>query len=126
MTKEEAFLQSCESITGPIVKKISKEGILALYNDLSDTEKEIFNRAYSASYIPSKSLLAEIYDEVASGNEIRSVYMHGQRIPEFPIGKIDGTETWKIGEKVRSGRDEDKIPLNPFTAGVRHLFSLTW
>ena len=34
------------------------------------------------------------------------------------VGKIDGTETWQVGEKVRAARDESKIPLNPFTAGV--------
>ena len=35
MTPEEAFLQSSESITGPITKKISKQGILKVYTDLS-------------------------------------------------------------------------------------------
>merc|ERR1719387_2477602 len=27
-------------------------------------------------------------------------------------------DTWKVGEKVRAQRDDKKIPLNPFTAGV--------
>ena len=35
-----------------------------------------------------------------SGNEIRSVIMHGDRFERFPIGKIDGTLTWQVGEKV--------------------------
>ena len=47
-------------------------------------------------------MLAEIYDEVRSGNEIRSVIMHGDRFERFPIGKIDGTLTWQVGEKVSS------------------------
>lgn len=34
------------------------------------------------------------------------------------MGKIDGTYTWKVGEKVRAARKEDAIPLNAFTAGV--------
>ncbi len=34
------------------------------------------------------------------------------------MGKIDGTETWRTGAKVRAKRVEDEIPLNPFTAGV--------
>lgn len=35
------------------------------------------------------------------------------------MGKIDGTEPWKIGEKVRANRDASKVPpLNPTTAGV--------
>ena len=33
------------------------------------------------------------------------------------IGKIDGTDAWVTGEKVRANREDDKIPLNPFTAG---------
>jgi ketol-acid reductoisomerase len=118
MTPEQAFLESSESITGSIVKIISTEGIKAVYDRLNDEDKKTFEIAYSASYLPAKEILQEIYDEVASGNEIRTVIMHGQRISKYPVGKIDGTDTWKVGEKVRADRDEDKIPLNPFTAGV--------
>jgi ketol-acid reductoisomerase len=117
MTPEEAFNQSCESITGPITKMISKKGIKAVYEAFSGDDKKKFEEAYSAAYTPSKDVLAEIYDEVSSGNEIRSVIMHGQRFSKFPIGKIDGTYTWAVGEKVRAKRVEDKIPLNPTTAG---------
>lgn len=118
MSPEEAFLESSESITGNIVKVISKKGIKALYDQLNPEDKKIFQQAYSASYKPAKEILQEIYDEVSSGNEIRTVIMHGNRIDKYPVGKIDGTFTWQVGEKVRASRDEDKIPLNPFTAGV--------
>jgi ketol-acid reductoisomerase len=63
-------------------------------------------------------VLAEIYDDVSSGNEIRSVVLAGERLKQRPMGKIDGTETWKVGENVRATRVEDKLPLHPFTAGV--------
>ena len=118
MTPERAFLESSESITGNIVKIISTQGIKAVYDKFEGEEKETFKKAYSASYKPAKEILQEIYDEVKSGNEIRTVIMHGARIDKYPVGKIDGTDTWKVGEKVRESRDEDKIPLNPFTAGV--------
>lgn len=118
MTPEQAFLESSESITGRITKVISTQGIKALYDGLGEEDQKIFQTAYSASYKPAKEILQEIYDEVRSGNEIRTVIMQGDRISEFPVGKIDGTETWIVGEKVRAERDEDKIPLNPFTAGV--------
>jgi ketol-acid reductoisomerase len=118
MSPEEAFLQSSESITGNIVKIISKEGIKAVYDKLDGAGKKIFEQAYSASYLPAKEILQEIYDEVSSGNEIRTVIMHGNRISKYPVGKIDGTDTWVVGESVRAKRDESKIPLNPFTAGV--------
>jgi ketol-acid reductoisomerase len=118
MTAEDAFLQSSESITGNITKIISTQGIRAVYEKLSGEDKKTFQVAYSASYKPAKEILQEIYDEVSSGNEIRTVIMQGDRIAKYPVGKIDGTDTWKVGEKVRADRDEDKIPLNPFTAGV--------
>jgi len=118
MTAEEAFVQSSESITGNIVKIISTQGIRAVYQGLNAEDKKVFETAYSASYKPAKEILQEIYDEVSSGNEIRTVIMHGERLDKYPVGKIDGTDTWKVGEKVRANRDEDKIPLNPFTAGV--------
>jgi len=118
MSAEEAFIESSESITGNIVKIISTQGIKAVYDKLEGEDKEIFEQAYSASYMPAKEILQEIYDEVSSGNEIRTVIMHGSRTDKFPVGKIDGTYTWQVGEKVRAERDEDNIPLNPFTAGV--------
>jgi ketol-acid reductoisomerase len=118
MSAEDAFVQSSESITGNIVKIISTQGIKAVYDGLDDAGKKIFQTSYSASYKPAKEILQEIYDEVSSGNEIRTVIMQGDRLDKYPVGKIDGTDTWKVGEKVRADRDEDKIPLNPFTAGV--------
>ena len=34
------------------------------------------------------------------------------------MGKIDGTDMWKVGEKVRSQRDNNNMPNDPITAGV--------
>jgi ketol-acid reductoisomerase len=40
-------------------------------------------------------------------------------LPAFPMGKIDQTRMWKVGEKVRSTRPQGDLgPLHPFTAGV--------
>tara|TARA_B110000305_G_scaffold229972_1_gene281571 strand:+ start:733 stop:1059 length:327 start_codon:yes stop_codon:yes gene_type:complete len=85
----------------------------------SANDKKIFESAYSASYSPSKEILQECYDEVKCGNEIRSVIMQNERVisGKGVIGKIDGTDAWVTGEKVRANREDDKIPLNPFTAG---------
>jgi ketol-acid reductoisomerase len=118
MTKEAAFLSSAESITGPISKTISKRGIRAVYEGLDAAGKAEFEKAYAAAYPPAKEVLAEIYDEVSSGNEIRGVVLAGERLKKHPMGKIDGTETWKIGAGVRAKRDEAKIPVHPFAAGV--------
>ena len=118
MSAEEAFVQTSESITGNIVKIISTQGIKAVYEKFEGEDKKTFQTAYSASYKPAKEILQEIYDEVSSGNEIRTVIMQGDRLDRYPVGKIDGTDTWKVGEKVRANRNEEDIPLNPFTAGV--------
>ena len=118
MSEHDAFLHSAESITGPISKVISKAGIKAVYDQLNDAEKAEFGKAYAASYMPAKDILYEIYEDVACGNEIRSVIAAGKRHSRFPMGKIDGTRPWQVGIEVRANRIEDKIPLNPFTAGV--------
>jgi ketol-acid reductoisomerase len=118
MSKEAAFLNSAESITGPISKTISKRGIRAVYEGLDASGKAEFEKAYTAAYPAARQVLAEIYDEVSSGNEIRGVVMAGERLKKQSMGKIDGTETWKVGAAVRAKRDEAKTPVNPFTAGV--------
>ncbi len=118
MSRDDAFLNSAEAITGPISHIISKHGMLGVYEAVGADGRGEFEAAYSASYPAAKEILAEIYDEVSSGNEIRSVVMAGERLKAEPMGKIDGTETWKVGAKVRASRKDDAIPLNPFTAGV--------
>lgn len=115
---EEAFINSVESITGPISKIISKKGLLAVYESLDEKDKDLFRRAYSAAYHPAYEIVMEIYYEVASGKELASVIAANERFKRYPMGKIDGTEMWQVGEKVRAKRDPNKIPLNPITAGV--------
>src|SRR6185369_6943255 len=118
MSKEDAFRRSAEAITGPISRIISKNGMMAVYDAVGADGRPEFEAAYKASYPAARSILAEIYDEVASGNEIRSVVMAGERLKTVPMGIIDGTETWQVGKTVRAARKEDEIPLDPFTAGV--------
>ena len=117
-SREDAFLNSSESITGPISKTISKQGILAVYEGLNAADKATFEQAYAATYPAAREVMEEIYDEVSSGNEIRGVVLAGERLKKRPMGKIDGTETWKVGATVRAKRNEAKTPVHPFTAGV--------
>lgn len=118
MSKEDAFNHSSEAITGPISKIISKQGMMAVYEGLDEDGKAEFMKTYSAAYHPAYEILMEIYDEVASGSEIRSVVEAVSRHSRYPMGKIDGTEMWQVGEQVRANRDPDAIPVNPVTAGV--------
>ncbi len=117
-TPEQAFVDSAESITGPISTMISEKGMLAVYESLDKEGKESFKQAYCATYNPALEILMEIYEDVASGNEIRSVVAAGQRLKRFPMGKIDGTEMWQVGISVRANRNKYKITINPVTAGI--------
>ncbi len=119
MSQEDAFRNSAESITGPISQDHLAPGHhRASTSGSTPTARRASSAAYAATYPAAREILAEIYDEVSSGNEIRSVVMAGERLKRYPMGKIDGTEMWKVGENVRAERVEDEIPLNPFTAGV--------
>jgi len=118
MAEEQAFIDSVENVTGPLSKTISRDGILAVYEKLDDAGKAVFEKIYSHAYKPAFDILLEIYDEVSSGNEIRSVYMAGNRFDRFPMGKIDGTRMWQVGEEVRAKRTDGMPKINPFTAGL--------
>ncbi|EES19981.1 hypothetical protein BDA96_09G254000 [Sorghum bicolor] len=125
MDEESAYKNTVEGITGIISKTISKKGMLEVYNSLSEEGKKEFNKAYSASFYPCMDILYECYEDVASGSEIRSVVLAGRRfyekegLPAFPMGNIDQTRMWKVGEKVRATRPEGDLgPLHAFTAGV--------
>ncbi|PKA49039.1 Ketol-acid reductoisomerase, chloroplastic [Apostasia shenzhenica] len=125
MSEEFAYKNTVECITGIISKAISTKGIPSVYNSLTEEGKKEFHAAYSASYYPCMDVLYECYEDVASGNEIRSVVLAGRRfcekdgLPAFPMGNIDQTRMWKVGERVRGARPEGYLgPLHPFTAGV--------
>ena len=117
MGEKEAFIATVENITGPLSRTISHDGILAVYNNLDDDGKKVFERMYSTSYHPAFDILMEIYDEVSSGNEIRSVVLAGRRFDRYPMGKIDGTKMWQVGEQVRAERTGEPA-VNPETAGL--------
>jgi ketol-acid reductoisomerase len=118
MSEEDAFQHSVESVTGPISRIVSHEGILALYQKFSADDQLKFARMYTTAYPILYGLMVEIYEDVASGNEVRSVVAAGKRLAEYPMGKIDATRMWQVGEKVRAKRDENNIPLDPETAGL--------
>jgi ketol-acid reductoisomerase len=118
MAKDEAFINTAESITGPISKLISRSGLKAVYEQLNDKEKAMLRVAYNASYRPCREILEEIYDDVASGNEVRSVIQATRRHSTYPMGKLDDTEMWVVGEKARADTQRNYAPINPETAGI--------
>jgi ketol-acid reductoisomerase len=118
MAKDDAYLNTSESITGPISKTISRSGLKAVYEQLDEAEKAAFRDAYNAAYHPCREILEEIYDDVASGNEVRSVINATRRHGTYPMGKIDSTDMWVVGERVRADTKRNYAPINAETAGV--------
>jgi ketol-acid reductoisomerase len=115
---EQAYLNSVESITGPITQRISQAGILGVYQLMDEQEQNLFKQAYSAAYHPMFEILMEIYDEVESGNEIRSVILADARHHRYPMRNIDTTSMWRVGASVRANRSAYQIPIHPITAGI--------
>ncbi|HZN16257.1 MAG TPA: hypothetical protein VFB78_18460 [Acidimicrobiales bacterium] len=115
---DKAFVRACESVTGPLARLISHEGIKAVSESFSGDAKRTFEEAYSASYKASMPILMEIYDEVSSGNEIRSVIQAGERLKTHPMSEIGTTRMWKVGQSVRDKRDELTVDIDPTTAGT--------
>jgi ketol-acid reductoisomerase len=113
-----AYERSCENITGPIARTISGEGLRAVRENLDPAGRTVFDRAYSATYRPARDLVAEIYDEVADGTELRSVILAERRLGTRPMTGIGGSPMWAAGDGVRSRRAGRALPVDPFTAGV--------
>src|SRR5207244_3475067 len=63
-----------------------------------------FDRAYCAAYGPARDLVAEIYDEVADGTELRSVILAGQRLARRPMTEIGGSPMWSHSAEVHARR----------------------
>ena len=117
-TPEDAFDRACESLTGPIRETISKQGLIAVDEQLTPDGRRDFRRAYDVTYAAFKGLMAEIYDEVVSGNEVRSVVAAAGRFDRFPMTKVEGSPMWQTGSTVRRGRGHRPPPLDGFTAGT--------
>jgi ketol-acid reductoisomerase len=115
-----AFLRSTESMTGPLARAISHGGLRAVLDLLHGDDRRSFDDAYCATYEAFMPLLAELYDEVASGNEITSVRLATRRLADRPMASVDGSRMWLVGQDVRARRGELEVEvgLDPLTAGI--------
>ena len=117
-TPEDAFNRACESLTGPIRQTISRHGLVGIDEHLDAEGRRDFRRAYQATYPAFKGLMAEIYDEVASGNEVKSVVMSARRLSEYPFTNVEGSPMWTAGAAVRRRRGQIDTNIDAFTAGT--------
>lgn len=61
----------------------------------------------------------KVFFSVLSPTLFLSLPQEKDGLPAFPMGKIDQTRMWKVGERVRATRPAGDLgPLYPFTAGV--------
>jgi ketol-acid reductoisomerase len=117
MSAEDAFINSVETITGQSARpsRIMDPGGV---RDAGGRRR----RGVSAGI--QRRLPPGIRDSLGDlrrgriGNEIRSVVMANERFAKYPMGKIDGTPMWAVGEQVRRRRGTFQTPLNPVAAGV--------
>ena len=110
-----AYERACESVTGPIARTISRSGLRAVREG---TDAETFDRAYTATYAAAREIVAEIYDEVADGTELRSVVLADARLAVRPMSRIGGSPMWAHGDTVRARRATHETAIDPVTAGM--------
>ncbi|MBM7789030.1 ketol-acid reductoisomerase [Tenggerimyces flavus] len=116
---ERAFARSAEAVTASIAPTISRDGLLGVRNAFEGEDLAAFDRAYAAGYGPFRDLVAEIYDEVDSGNELASVVLAGARLATSPMQPISGSPMWAAGASVRAARQEAAAAVSdPYTAGI--------
>ncbi len=116
---EAAFIAASECITGPISEMISRAGPLGLYEALEPKQRHRFELAYALAYGPLRAILAEIYDEVALGNEIRSVIAAHGRLDAHPLSNVEGSAMWQVAARVRAERaDEAPAAIDATSAGI--------
>jgi ketol-acid reductoisomerase len=113
-----AFVRSTESMTGVLARTISRGGLRAVLDQLQGDDRRTFDEAYCATYEAFTPLMVELYDEVASGNEIGSVRLATRRLADHPMAPVDGSRMWLVGRDVRARRSELEVGIDPITAGI--------
>jgi ketol-acid reductoisomerase len=113
-----AFIRSTESMTGPLAQAISHGGLRAVLDGFEGDDRRNFDDAYCATYRAFAPLIAELCDEVRSGNEIASVALASRRLDEHPMAIVDGSRMWTVGRDVRDQRDTLVVTIDPLTAGI--------
>ena len=116
----DSFERSSEVVTGPLRELISRRGLLAVRSSFAadDGARSAFDRAMAAAQAIATPLLHEIYDEVASGNEIRSVITASERLERFPMPPVERGEMWAAGADVRRTLRGEAVAIDPVTAGA--------
>lgn len=110
-----AYQKSCLNITNILNPLISTHGLIGVYENILNMDREKFIINFIKSYNISKILFEEIYDEVKSGNEIRSVEINGNK----EMTKIDNTDLWEHDRDFKTFYNGlTNTYIEPKTAGI--------
>ena len=115
MSDEDAFQHSAESVTGPISRIISRDGMLGVYRSLdADDRKQSSPRRTPP---PTRSVLEHPARDLRRGplrqRDPQRRAWPATGSPRFPMGKIDQAEMWQVGQKVRARPRARRDPARP-------------
>ena len=113
-----AYERSCEVVTGPLARTISRTGLAGVREGLDEAGRDAFDRAYTAAYRPARDLVAEIYDEVADGVELRGVLLAECRLAGGEMSRVGTSPMWAAAPEAHARRGRRELPVDPLTAGV--------
>ncbi|SOD64249.1 ketol-acid reductoisomerase [Streptomyces zhaozhouensis] len=113
-----AYARSCEVVTGPLARAISRVGLDGVRDGLDPAGREEFDRAYTAAYRPARALVAEIYDEVAAGVEVRGVLLAERRLAEGGMSPVGDSPMWAAAPEAHARRASGETAIDPLTAGL--------
>lgn len=116
----EAFKLAVTGLTGTVTKKIAELGIDGFYKSLTPSQKVQFDRAYAIGYPVCDKIHGDIYQSVASLDEIKDVIVATQRLKKEKMKSVEATgDMWRYAEQGKWYGQ--KVPMSDdlaFTAGI--------
>jgi ketol-acid reductoisomerase len=74
-------------------------GLRAVTNNFHGDDRRTVEDAYCATYHTFAPIIAELYDEVRSGNEVASVRLAIKRLEYHPMPTVDRSRMWAVRRK---------------------------
>lgn len=95
-----AFRVSSSGITGTVTDALSEMGIAAFHHSLTPDQRAEFNKGYVIGYPVFDQVMGDIYADVASGDEIRTVIEDTRWLSEHPMESVEKSSVmWKYARE---------------------------
>lgn len=117
---EQCFLASAKGITSTVSEMISKLGLRGCAEEFAVLGYgEIFDIGYSTAYPAMRSVMLEIYENVASLREIVEVVEETGKLARSPMPSIETSDMWRVArESGLYAAKPDAVEGLAFSAGV--------